>query len=279
MVAAHHLCKFDATSVVGQKFDCNGDTRKISKPAAKIANAVWNGPERNGKREWYGLAHEASLTGSTNDGVLGGLASTKCDEHAKNCVSSPFAISESWIRYFLRKDPDYDFTTMTEDEFFGLLHISRQRYTSIMGTDDPDLSAFRSAGGKILTWHGLADELIFPNGSSNYYDRVLALDPKASDFIRLFEAPGIYHCFGGPGAFPGTAFQTLVNWVEKGKAPDKLDAATTPKDSSEAVKHRSLCPYPSVQRYKGGDPNEASSFECAATFGNKKAKEPEHGEL
>lgn len=44
--------------------------------------------------------------------------------------------------------------------------------------------------------HGLADELIFPNGSSNYYERVLELDPKAHDFYRLFEAPGVAHCAG-----------------------------------------------------------------------------------
>lgn len=276
VVAAHGLCNFDATTVVGQKFDCDGDARKISKSAAKIANAIWKGPERHGKREWYGLSHEASLVGL---GMLGGLASTTCDENNKNCKSRPFVIAEAWLRYFLKKDPEYDWTTMTEDDFFEFLHMSRQRYTSIMGTDDPDLSAFRAAGGKLLTWHGLADELIFPNGSANYYERVLALDSKAPDFIRYFEAPGVFHCMGGPGAFPATAFSSLVEWVEKGKAPEKLDAATIPTGESEAVKHRPLCPYPKVASYKGGNPNEASSFECAETFGSKKATIPEHGEL
>lgn len=210
--------------------------------------------------------------------MLGGLASTTCDDTNKKCQSKPFSVSETWIRYFLKKDPEWDFTALTEDEFFELLHISRQRYTSIMGTDDPDLSAFRATGGKVITWHGLADELIFPNGTMNYYERVLALDPKASDFIRLFEAPGVAHCFGGPGAQPSTAFETLVDWVEKGKAPEKLDAATIPTDSGVAPSRRILCPYPKVASYKGGDPKEASSFECAATFGSKKAS-VEHSEL
>jgi hypothetical protein len=212
-------------------------------------------------------------------GAAGGLASTACDDASKNCKSQPFVISESWIRYFLKKDPEWDFTTMTEDEFFDLLHISRQRYTSIMGTDDPDLSAFRAAGGKMITWHGLADELIFPNGSLNYYERVLALDAKAPDFIRLFEAPGIAHCSGGPGAYPATVFDSLVDWVEKGKAPDKLDAATIPLDPAGAVSHRPLCPYPKVASYTGGDPKEASSYKCEASFGSKKANILEHSEL
>ena len=69
VIAAHHQCRFDASTVVGQKFDCNGDIRKISKSAAKIANAVWRGPERHGKQGWFGISHEASLVG----GMLGGL--------------------------------------------------------------------------------------------------------------------------------------------------------------------------------------------------------------
>lgn len=49
-----------------------------------------------------------------------------------------------------------------------------------------------------------------PNGSANYYERVLERDPNARDFFRYFEAPGVEHCFGGPGAYPGKAFEQLV---------------------------------------------------------------------
>ena len=160
---------------------------------------------------------------------------------------------------------------MNEDDFWELLHQSRQQYNSIVGTDDPDLSAFKSAGGKIVQWHGLADELIFPNGSSNYYERVLERVAKAQDFYRLFEVSGVDYCFGGSGAFPWTAFDSLVKWVEGGKAPDTLDAATIPVSETETPKHRPLCLYPQVAAYKGGDPDQASSFECADTFGSKKA--------
>ena len=57
MVAAPGLCKFDAQSVIGQKYDCEGDMRKISKEAAKIANAAYEGPRRKGANisEWFGL--------------------------------------------------------------------------------------------------------------------------------------------------------------------------------------------------------------------------------
>lgn len=65
----------------------------------------------------------------------------------------PFPVSNDWAQLFLKKDPDYDVNTMTEDDFWELLHQSRQQYTSIIGTDDPDLSGFKAAGGKMITWY------------------------------------------------------------------------------------------------------------------------------
>ena len=152
MIAAPGLCKFDAQSVIGQEFDCLGDNRRISKSAAKIANAAWEGPKRDGKSGWFGITHETPMSGYR---PLGWLLHTVCDEKNKNCEGRPFPISKDWIELFLARDPEYDASSMTEDDFFGFLHISRQRYTSILGTDDPDLSEFRSAGGKMITWYVL----------------------------------------------------------------------------------------------------------------------------
>ena len=150
MIAAPGLCKFDAESVIGRKYDCDGDTRKISKPAARIANKAWDGPRRpNGKREWFGTAYQAQMGGSP---MLGGMLQTVCDEDNNNCRGAPHPLSNNWFKYFLTKDPNYDPSTMTEDDLFGFFQRSRQEYKSIMGCDDPDLSRFRAAGGKMITW-------------------------------------------------------------------------------------------------------------------------------
>ena len=149
ILAAYGLCDFDATTVVGQKFDCDGDTRKISKSAANIANRVWAGPHKNGKREWFGLSHEAPFASRSG---MGGLVATTCDEKNKNCKPAPFVISAGWIRTFIAKDQNYDIDALTEEEFFKVMHKSRQWYKSILGTDDPDLSEFKEAGGKMITW-------------------------------------------------------------------------------------------------------------------------------
>lgn len=81
-----------------------------------------------------------------------GLVQTACDEKNKNCKPLPTPIASSWIKFFLRRDPDYDVATMTEEQFWGYLHLSRQWYNSIAGTDDPDLSEFREFGGKMISW-------------------------------------------------------------------------------------------------------------------------------
>jgi len=84
--------------------------------------------------------------------------------------------------------------------------------------------------------------------------------------LRYFEAPGVAHCHGGAGAFPTSALDSIIDWVEKGIAPPTLSARTFPTDESEAVKGRILCPYPQVAAYMGGDVNDAASFKCADSF-------------
>lgn len=60
IVAAHGQCKFDPLSVVGQKYDCEGDSRKITKEAAQIAAATWTGPIKDGKPVWYGKSYSST---------------------------------------------------------------------------------------------------------------------------------------------------------------------------------------------------------------------------
>ncbi|KAK5130070.1 hypothetical protein LTR08_002503 [Meristemomyces frigidus] len=269
IIAAPGLCLFNANTIVGSTFDCEGAKRNITAAAARIANAIWGGPVRtmNGQREWYGITHGTSFGGSGPYGVFDGLATTTCADGNDNCHGNPFPVSATWIQYFIEKDPDYDVTQMSEDDFFRALHRSRNEYGSIMDTSDPDLSEFKALGGKIVHWHGLADQLISPNGSSSYYSRVLALDPEARDFYRYFEAPGVKHCAGGIGAFPGNALEALVNWVENGAVPERLEAASIPAGEGEKIRERVLCPWPLVAAFKGGDVDAAGSYECEEVFG------------
>ena len=115
-------------------------------------------------------------------------------------------------------------------------------------------------------WHGWYDELIPPQGSIDYYERVLETmggTGEVAEFARLFMAPGVFHCEGGPGATQFDAFGALVDWVETGEAPDTIPASPAGVNPEAAT--RILCPYPLVARYDGtGDPQRATSFTCNA---------------
>jgi len=108
-------------------------------------------------------------------------------------------------------------------------------------------------------WHGWYDELTPPEGSIDYYDRVVERmgdTGEVAEFARLFMAPGVFHCEGGPGFTEFDAFGALVEWVETGRAPETITA-------SRGTETRPLCPYPTVATYDGtGDRNRAASFVC-----------------
>ena len=122
------------------------------------------------------------------------------------------------------------------------------------------MSAFKAEGGKILSWQGLADQLVPPDDTAQYYNQVLSLDPAATDFYRLFFAPGTYHCAAGIAPYPYDTPDTLVKWVEEGDAADTLTAVNRTYTGDGAV--RPLCPYPRIQTYVGGDGQTPASFTC-----------------
>ncbi|KAF3012674.1 hypothetical protein E8E14_011674 [Neopestalotiopsis sp. 37M] len=160
---------------------------------------------------------------------------------------------------YLYKNSNSSARNIGPEEFERLAHVSKNLYESIISTNDPDLSEFRAKGGKIVGYHGLADNIIAPGGSKLYYDNVLEQDPDAHDFYRLFFAPGVSHCTGGAGAYPYSTFDAMREWVETGVAPDILNATST----VAPIISRPLCPYPKEQKYDGvGNSTVGEGFYC-----------------
>jgi len=149
------------------------------------------------------------------------------------------------------------------------------RLAPIINAMSPDLSAFEASGGKLIQYHGLADPVVPPRDSIDYYERVQIVRSgqkkpapanAAANFYRLFLAPGLYHCRGGPGPNILETQSALEEWVEKGTAPDEIAATKFHGDKPEdgVEMSRPLCPYPNVAHYKGeGDPAQASSYRCS----------------
>lgn len=263
IISLPELCKFDAETVVGSSFSCSGTELRISKEAALVANAVWTGARNStsGILEWHGLDKDAAFVTSAG---MPGIVDTNCTDptDASTCTGAPFAVVEDWLQYFVFKDPDYDLTKLSYHDFDAAIENSINEYGDLMNTSNADLSAFRAAGGKMITTQGLADSLVMRKATTSYYDQVLDHDAEAQDFYRLFLLPGVVHCFSaGPGPYPVDQLEALTKWVEEGEAPDTLTTSFSLTPSGEDGE-RPACVYPAEQIYVGGDPLQASSFVC-----------------
>ncbi|KAH8725721.1 Tannase/feruloyl esterase [Phaeosphaeriaceae sp. PMI808] len=262
-------CSFDPFSMVGKFVNCTstGEAVRISNASATIANLTWTGPRKaNGEFLWYGVEHQARLTGA--DAPQGttsdmGYASTTCSSNG-TCVGAPTGLGENWLKFFIKKDPEWDYALIESvDEYARLFHTSVQQYDSLIGTSDADLSRFRDVGGKVITYHGLADGLIPTKGTSDYYDRATNFTPDVKDFFRYFEVPGLAHCAGGSGGQPTATFQALVDWVENGVVPETLPIKFN--DTAGTQYDRILCPYPEKARLisNSSDVTKATSYKCS----------------
>ncbi|WP_194915938.1 tannase/feruloyl esterase family alpha/beta hydrolase [Catenulispora rubra] len=253
LISDPNKCGFDPRRLVGTKVECDGKQVTITAADADVVRKIWDGPrDTAGRRLWYGLPVGASfdyLAASTTDasGVTSG---------------SPFIVPAQWVANFVQKQPGFSSANLTYKQFDQIFQKARAEYDSVIGTSNPNLSAFRNAGGKLITWQGDADQLIPTAGTVDYRQRVDALmggTKKVDDFYRVFLAPGVAHCGLQGGGVDDMA--ALTTWVEHGQAPSVLHA-TLPTATGQTVA-RDVCRYPMVSHYTGhGDPTSASSFRC-----------------
>ncbi|KAK7427979.1 hypothetical protein QQZ08_005410 [Neonectria magnoliae] len=267
IIADDDACEFDPLSVVGTSFNCSdtGKTMTLTKNAAILAKAAWTGPRtQQDKFMWYGPNIGSQLTGSktalTND--IGPIM-TSCSNGT--CKGVPLGLGEVWIKYWIKSDPDWSYENMTRDEMETYFHASVQRYDSIIGTSDADLTAFHEAGGKMLGYHGMNDQIIAVKSTEHYYDEVTEIIPTVDEFYRVFEVPGLLHCSGGSGGQPSNTFDALRAWVENGTVPEKLPHSY--QDDNGDEQNRLLCPYPKLSKLKasGAARNvtyQSEDFEC-----------------
>ncbi|KAJ6099576.1 tannase and feruloyl esterase [Penicillium canescens] len=242
-------CHINASDFIGKNYTCNGVQQTFSASSAKVVQAAWSGSRSISEQYgWFGVNKDAEISSH--------YVPTTCSAN-KTCSSAGSDLSGNWFKYLIAKDSTFATDNMTENQFFEAMHSSIVDYTSMFGNSDPNLSNFKEAGGKMITWHGLADEVIPPKGTISYYKEVLKAEPRAHDFHRFFEAPGVAHCYGGLGPIPNGAMSQLIEWVENNHAPAVLHAT---KGSNNTA--RDLCPYPLRQKFIGGDPRNATSFTC-----------------
>jgi feruloyl esterase len=171
-----------------------------------------------------------------------------------------WAFSTGIFRYFLYNDPTWNYAGYDFSDFAQ----KAARVAHTLNADNPDLSDFRSRGGKLILDNGWMDGSMSAYGTIKYYERVLEFDPTAAEDVRLFIRPGVTHCNVGPGPDGTDYLDAIDDWVESGKAPEKLPASYRSPVGKVTGGGRILCAWPSVVRYRGdGDPKDPASFFCS----------------
>ncbi len=170
----------------------------------------------------------------------------------------PFSATTDHFKYVVFKDPNWDWKTLNFDSDVAL---ADKIDNETINATDANLKPFFGRKGKLLLYHGWADQNVAPLSTINYYKRVvdtLGGERKTADSVRLFMAPGMGHCGGGDGPNRFDMMSAITAWRENGQAPDRIIA-------SRAGRTRPLCPYPQVAKYKGaGSIDDADNFVCAA---------------
>jgi feruloyl esterase len=263
-------CTFDVATLL-----CKGKETDtcLSKEQLAAVRVIYDGPkDSKGKPLFYGFPFGGEtaiggwprwLTGGLNfqadlDEFQGGV--DVGDFEAPVSPSAFYGFGNGIMKYFVYNDPDWSY----EGYDFDRLERDSERVAETLNATNPDLSAFRKRGGKLIIYTGWSDAAAPGPAIVGYYEDVLEHDQTAAEDVRLFMMPGVEHCFGGPGPSFVNFLMEIDQWVETGKAPEQttaywLDEKMQPNGS------RPVCAYPKVAKYDGkGDTRDASSFSCVS---------------
>jgi pimeloyl-ACP methyl ester carboxylesterase len=119
---------------------------------------------------------------------------------------------------------------------------------AIYNANNPDLSAFEAHGGKLIIYHGWADQAIPPWSTLGYYaavEHTMGGFAASQAFSRLYLIPGAYHCLFAPDGEVNLAdFLTpLISWVQGGIAPGPVQADTWDPATGKITLHQTVHPY------------------------------------
>jgi len=176
------------------------------------------------------------------------------------------------FRDFVFHDPGWDWRTFDWDK--DVAYVEAQ--VPYLSAVSHDLRAFNARGGKIVMYTGLADPVVPPEDTIDYYEAVARASGgmrATQKFFRFFPVPGMAHCGGGVGPNTFDALGALEQWVEHGSAPARIVASHSTAGRVDLT--RPLCPYPLVARYTGsGSTDDAANFSCVARTAGGSARPP-----
>ncbi|KAI1380957.1 tannase [Hypoxylon crocopeplum] len=162
-----------------------------------------------------------------------------------------------------------DLDGVTYDTLVDWMNTGMVRYLDSLQTTLPDLTPFQASGGKLLHYHGESDSSIPAASSVHYWQSVRSVmygdltDEQAlaalQDWYQLYLIPGAGHCGSNqlqPGPYPQTNMAVMIDWVENGVRPSRLNA--TVSSGVNAGETQMLCQWPTRPLWHGN----SSAFDC-----------------
>lgn len=253
-------CKFDVSSLA-----CGGSTTDacLGAPEVEAARRIYAGPRDQQGQIFPGYPPGGELSaGGWARWLTGGLDlqrdTVPSDMPPPDFPSLHFAFGNGVMRYLVYHDPDWSYADYSVESF----RSDAAPVAATLNATNPDLSAFRERGGKLLMYTGWGDMALSPLGTIDYYQRVLEHDASAAEDVRLFMMPGVDHCGGGVGPDWVDYLAMIDAWLETGGAPTHATASWRDAQG-QGTGSRPICAYPKFPKYDGsGDPKDAASFAC-----------------
>lgn len=246
LVQDPRACSFEPAVLRCQGADAPGC---LTGAQVEAVREVYGGPaDSSGRRISPGFPAGAESNGGWDVWISGGAITP----------SLQYTFQDQFFRYIVFDNPAYDPFTFNFDTDPPKLFATGL----ILNATDPDLRRLERRGSKIVMYHGWTDHALSALKTIQYYEQVgraMHGQEQVREFFRFFLVPDMHHCGGGPGPNTFDAFSALVEWVEHGKAPQRIIA------SGGAVpgRTRPLCPYPEQAVYKGrGSIDDAANFAC-----------------
>jgi len=271
LISEPRKCKFDPATLL-----CKSGEAKECLTAAQVdtLRKLYAGPSTSSGRQIYPgmpIGHEDSpnysayIFGNTPPTATPSGTLTYTGDYIQNSTVAAleFEFQEQFLKYegFRAGNAAYDWRTFDFDKDLPKVADLAKIHNAL----NPDLSRFQKRGGKLILYSGWADPVVPPIRTIEYYEKVESVmgADRTRTFARLFLAPGMNHCGGGPGPNSFDSLGAIAEWVEHGAAPNQMIASHS---SNRVVdRTRPLCPYPQVAKYKGsGSIDDAANFVCSA---------------
>jgi tannase len=275
VVSRSDLCQlhFDLSTVVGKPYYCAAAAASsgygsssaatpvqngtVSKEAVEVAKEVIRGLRDSQGRQVY-LSYQTAATFAD--------VTTQYNTTTEKWELEVDGLGAEFIALLLDKNGTdlSNLNGVTYDTLKEWMIGGMQEYASTLQTNWPDLTPFHKAGGKVIHFHGEADNSIPTASSVRYWESVRSIMyPSLSykdganalkDWYQLYLVPGAAHCATNSlmpnGPFPQTNLQVLINWIEKDVKPVTLNA--TVLQGEYVGENRQICAWPLRPIWKNG---------------------------